>query len=343
MSTAIGSIQRPTRAGRTVAVTGACTFLGQELLRRLDEDRAYAKVLALDVRPPPIATAGGKVGFVKIDLTQPTIDDELATLLAREQVDTVVHGAFLSHPTHASEWAHELEDVGTMHVLNACAGTAPRRVVMVSTTLVYGAHPHNPNFLDEAAELRGHRDSRFINDKVRAEKQAQRFARENPGTAVCVLRFAPILGPSVDNMFTRFFARPVAPVMMGHDPLLQFVHEQDAAWAFKRAVDSDAAGAFNIVGKGVLPYTTVLALLGRVPMPMPYLLARQLSKALWATQIVGSPPSFLEFLLYLCIADGGRARRELGFAPRLGIKRTILDFLGVAPEDGATDHTRAHA
>jgi len=342
MSTATGSGSRPARGERVVAVTGACTYLGTELLRRLEEDRAYGKVLALDVRPPPLVT-GGKVGFVKIDLTQPTIDDELATLLTREQVDTVVHGAFLSHPTHASEWAHELEDVGTMHVLNACAGTSPRRLVMVSTTLVYGAHAHNPNFLTEDAELRGHRDSRFINDKVRAEKQAQRFARENPATGVCVLRFAPLLGPTVDNMFTRFFARPAAPVMMGHDPLLQFVHEQDAAWAFKRAVDSDVTGPFNIIGKGVLPYTTVLALLGRVPMPMPYLLARQLSKALWATQIVGSPPSFLDFLLYLCVADGARARRELGFTPRLGIKRTILDFLGMAPEDGATDVTRAHA
>ena len=35
------------------------------------------------------------------------------------------------------------------------------------------------------------------------------------------------------------------------------------------------------------------------------------------------------------------ARRELGFAPRLSIKRTILDFLGVPPEDGATDVARA--
>jgi UDP-glucose 4-epimerase len=329
------------RTGRVVAVTGACTYLGVELLRRLEEDRDYSRILALDVRPPPVH-GGTKLQFVKIDLTQPTIDDDIATLLEREHVDTVVHGAFLAHPTHASEWAHELEDVGTMHLLNACAGTSPRRLVMVSTTLVYGAHPHNPNFLDENAELRGHRDSRFINDKVRAEKQAQRFARENPLTQVCILRFAPILGPTVDNMFTRFLRRPLAPVMMGHDPLLQFVHEQDAAWALKRAVDSDATGPFNIVGKGVLPYTTVLALLGRVPLPMPHLIARQLSKALWATQIVGSPPSFLDFLLYLCVADGTRARRDLGFAARLSIKRTILDFLGVAPEDGATDVTRAH-
>jgi UDP-glucose 4-epimerase len=214
---------------------------------------------------------------------------------------------------------------------------------MISTTLVYGAHPKNPNFLTEDAELRGHRDSRFVNDKVRAEKQVQRFAREHPNVSVCVLRFAPILGPTVSNMFTRFFSRPVAPVMMGHDPLMQFVHEQDAAFALQRAVEGDARGAFNIVGKGVLPYTTVLALLGRVPVPMPQIVARQVSKLLWATQLVGSPPSFLDFLLYLCVADGERARRELGFSPRLSIKRTILDFGGVGPEDGATDVTRAQA
>jgi len=330
--------------GRVVAVTGACTYLGSELLRRLEEDPRYEKVLALDIRPPALAP-GGKVEFVKIDLTQPTVDADLATLLSRYHVDTFVHGAFLSHPTHAAEWAHELEDVGTMHVLNACAGVAPRRFVMISTTLVYGAHPKNPNFLTEESELRGHRDSRFVNDKVRAERQVQRFAREHPEVEVCILRFAPILGPTISNMYTRFFSRPVAPVMMGHDPLMQFVHEQDAAFALARAVESRAVGAYNIVGKGVLPYTTVLALLGRVPVPMPQIVARQLTKVLWATQLVGSPPSFLDFLLYLCVADGGKARREasLAFSPRLSIKRTILDFLGVAPEDGATDVARAQA
>ena len=330
-----------TNTGRVVAVTGACTYLGGELLRRLEEDPRFARVLALDIRPPLVR--GHKIEFIKLDLTQPTVDSELATLLERHRVDTFVHNAFLAHPTHAAEWAHELEDVGTMHVLNACAGVEPRRFIMVSTTLVYGAHPKNPNFLTEESELRGHRDSRFVNDKLRAERQVQRFAQEHPDVEVCILRFAPILGPTVSNMYTRFFRRPVAPVMMGHDPLLQFVHEQDAAFALQKAVESHATGAFNIVGKGVLPYTTVLALLGRVPVPMPQLVARQVSKILWATQLVGSPPSFLDFLLYLCVADGDKAKRELGFSPRLSIKRTILDFLGVAPEDGATDVARAQA
>src|SRR5262249_59950932 len=158
--------------------------------------------------------------------------------------------------------------------LNACAGVEPKRLILISTTVVYGAHPKNPNFLTEDAELRGHRDSRFVNDKVRAERQVQRFAKEHQNVEVCVLRFAPILGPTMSNMYTRFFSRPVAPVMMGHDPLMQFVHEQDAAWAFKQAVDSNATGPFNIVGKGVLPYTTVLALPGRGPVPMPQPRAR---------------------------------------------------------------------
>lgn len=332
-------------AGRAVAVTGACTYLGSEVLRRLAEQRPFDRILALDIRDPSTFASGlprGRIQWVKLDLTQPTIDGELATLFERERVDTLVHAAFLSHPTHATEWAHELEDVGTMHVLNAAAAVPPRRIVMVSTTLVYGAHAKNPNFLTETAELRGHPDSRFVNDKVRAEQQLLRFAAENPKTEVCALRFAPVLGPTVDNLYTRFLRRTMAPVMLGHDPVMQFVHELDAAWALWQATIGTCRGPFNIVGKGVLPYTTVLAMLGRVPIPMPLPMARHVIKALWATQLVGSPPSFLDFLLYPCVADGSRAATELGFAPRFNIQRTILDFLGEPPEDGAIDVASAH-
>src|SRR3569623_1226046 len=66
--------------GRVVAVTGACTYLGGELLRRLEEDPRYSRVYALDIRPP--AQVGAKVDFIKVDLTQPTVDGELAPRLA---------------------------------------------------------------------------------------------------------------------------------------------------------------------------------------------------------------------------------------------------------------------
>jgi UDP-glucose 4-epimerase len=319
---------------RVVAVTGACTYLGTELIKLLEDDPSYVRVLALDIRRPDLPADLVKTEHHPIDLTVPTVGSQLAALL--RGVDTVVHGAFLSFPTPAASWAHELEDVGTMHVLDACAQVAPARLLLVSTTLVYGPSPENPNWLGEGAPLRGLAGSRYVNDKVRADLQVQAYAAEHPESRVAILRFAPVLGPTIDNHVTRFLSRPVAPRLIGHDPLLQFIHEQDAASALKRAVDRDVAGAFNLVGQGVLPYSTVLAMMGRVPLPMPHFVARRLFKALWATQVANAPPTFLDFLRFLCVADGSRAERELGFRPAWDIQRTIGDFVGMTA-DGELD------
>jgi UDP-glucose 4-epimerase len=241
----------------------------------------------------------------------------------------VVHAAFLASPTHNTSWAHELESIGTMHVLNACGEARVHKLVMLSTTMLYGAHPGNPNFLSERHETRGHPRSRFINEKLEAERQVRRYATENPSQVVTILRAAATLGPTVRNFFSRFFLRPVAPILMGYDPLLQFVHERDLVDAFVLAIEHDFPGVFNIVGDGVLPYTTVLAMMGKIPLPMPALLAYPVSRALWVTQVFDSPPSFLDFLRYLCVADGEKALRVMGFRPRYDIKATIADFLGV--------------
>ena len=312
---------------RVVAVTGAHGFLGSQLLQRLEGDRRYAKLLAIDIRRPGFPLR--KTQFHKVDLTLPTADADLAAIFLREGVDTVVHVAFLSVPTHNSAWAHELESIGTMHVLNAAGEARVHKLVMLSTTLVYGARPQNPNFLSEAHEPKGHPRSRFINDKLEAERQARRFARENPQAVVTTLRAGATLGPRIDNFATRFFARPVCPVLMGYDPLLQLLHEDDLVEAFRLAVDEDHPGLYNVVGEGVLPYTTILAMLGRIPLPLPTSIAYRLSQALWMTQVFDSPPNFLDFIRFLCVADGDKARREMGFVPRRDIKATIADFAGV--------------
>jgi UDP-glucose 4-epimerase len=316
---------------RVVAVTGAYSFIGAELIKRLERDRRYYKVVAVDIRKPTFPMS--KTQFHKIDLTLPTADADLAAVWKREGVDTVVHAAFLSTPTHANAWAHELESIGTMHVLNAAAECQVRKLVVWSQTVVYGAHPLNPNFLSEEHELRGGVSrSRFVKDKVEVEKQVRRFRGENPDSIVTTLRTATTLGPTIRNFATRFFSRPVAPMLMGYDPLMQFVHERDVIDAFCRAVDNDFPGEFNIVGDGVLPYSTILALMGKVPLPMPHFVAYPLSRALWATQIFDSPPNFLDFLRFLCVADGRKAERVMGFRPQHDIKSTVHEFLGVARE-----------
>ena len=151
-----------------------------------------------------------------------SVDARLAEILAAEDVDTLLHLAFLASPTHASAWAHELESVGTMHVLNACRERPVRKFVLWSQTILYGASPSNPNFLTEQHPLRGHAESRFLADKIEAEQVVARFARQMPGTVVTTLRVAPILGPTVHNYLTRYLGRRVVPTLLGFDPLLQF-------------------------------------------------------------------------------------------------------------------------
>jgi UDP-glucose 4-epimerase len=314
---------------RVVAVTGAYSYIGAELIKRLERDRRYYKLIAVDVRKPSFAMH--KTQFHKVDLTLPTADADLAAIWKREGVDTVVHAAFLSSPTHAASWAHELESIGTMHVLNAVAECNVRKLVVWSQTVVYGAHPLNPNFLTEEHELRGAASkSRFVKDKVEVERQVQRFRRENPDTIVSTLRTAATLGPTIRNFATRFFSRPVAPMLMGFDPLMQLVHERDVTDAFVQVVDGDHPGEFNIVGDGVLPYSTILAMMGKVPIPMPHFLAYPLSQALWATQVFDSPPNFLDFLRFLCVAEGAKAQRTFGFQPKYDLKAIIESFLGVS-------------
>jgi UDP-glucose 4-epimerase len=283
-----------------------------------------SRVVSLDVAAP--RTAGRKTRVYAVDLTERSADDRAAEILAAERVDTLVHLAFLSSPTHAVAWAHELESVGTMHVLNAARRTGVRKIVLASTTMLYGAHPTNPNFLSETHPLRARNSEPFFADKVAAEREVLMYADPEKDRLVTVLRTAPILGPTVQSFLTRFLSRRLMPTVLGFDPLWQFLHEADAVAAFKLAVDRDVPGVFNVVGDGVLPFSTVVKLAGRIALPLPRSVAGPLLGALWLAQMVEAPPTLLDYLQYLCVADGDRARREMGFSPAYTTREAVLDF-----------------
>lgn len=317
-------IVRPPERGASVAVTGAASFLGRNLIGLMEEDERIARIVALDVERPP--TAGNKTRVYDVDLTQPTAEERTAEILDAERVETLVHLAFLASPTHASAWAHELESVGTMQVLNACRRTEVRKLVLWSQTVLYGAHPTNPNFLSERHPLRSRRQFRFFNDKIDAENEALRFGKPGKGRVTTLLRTAPILGPTVRNYVTEYLRRKLVPTIMGFDPLMQFVHEADAVAALKLAVDRDVPGTFNIVGEGVLPLSTVVKLAGRIALPLPRPFANSLVKALWVAHISEAPPAFLDYLQYVCVAGGEQAHRQLGFVPLYTTREAVIDY-----------------
>ena len=118
------------------------------------------------------------------------------------------------------------------------------------------------------------------------------------------------------------------PTLLGYDPLIQFVHEEDAIEAYYHAVKHDFPGVYNIVGSGVLPLSTLLKLAGKPQIPILHLAAYPLAEALWLAQAASAPAPFLDYLRYLCVADGDKARVDMGFKPKYSTKEAWMSFVG---------------
>jgi UDP-glucose 4-epimerase len=308
----------------TIAITGLGTFVGQRLAERLLAAEAPPRLLGLGLRRP--LRLEGRMLFEPVDLTEPTADGRLAEILAHHDVEVVVHTAFRHDPTPDLEYDHELETIGTLHVMHACAAAKVRRLVVQSSTMLYGPRPDNPNFLSEGHRLRGHPSAHNVENRREAEQLLARWSPRHPDTQVCVLRHCWVMGPTYTDHVVRYFERPVVPTVLGYDPLLQFVHEEDLLHCFERAALEPHAGVFNLVGSGVLPLSTLLALAAKRPLPLPATLLYRLAAYPSQSQTGDPPAGFFDYLRYLWVADGERGWAEFG-APFYSTKEAWIAFV----------------
>lgn len=298
--------------GLRVAVTGILGDLGRLLLPRLVADPRVADVIALDVAAPP---PDAQVRYRRVDLVRQDAGAELVDVFAEERIDVLLHLAFLLGPRRTGELAHEVEVIGTMRALEAAARTPVTKVVIASTSAVYGARREGPALLTEEAPLEGGGSSGFVRDKVEVERHAAKFLRLRPETTCMVLRFAPVAGPRCDNPVTRYLRRPLVPTLLGLDPMFQLLHEDDAASALLSTLDCDTSGAFNVAARRPLPLSTVVRASGAVPLPIP---AGVVGMGLKATLELGLPKvsrTLLDYIRYSCLIDCSKAREVLGFQP----------------------------
>lgn len=311
--------------GRIVGVTGATGDLGRLLLPRLAADPRVARVIALDIAAPqPIE----KVEFRKVDLTRPGTENELRQVLEETGVDALYHLAFISSRVRSAAFAHELEVIGSLHVLAAAGALGLKRLIFPSLTALYGARPNAPALITESAPLAGCPGSRFVDDKVEVEAQLKQFSTRHPGTEVVVLRFAPIVGPTSNNPITRWLKPRVVPTLMGFDPLWQVLHEDDAADALQAALFCEQSGAFNVAADGVLPLSAVVKLSGGQALPLPRWVLTQAMRALGALGAPTALPPLIDYLHYSWVADATRAARDLQFTPRWAAKDAIAAVRG---------------
>jgi UDP-glucose 4-epimerase len=307
-----------------VGVTGLHTFVADGLVRRLLARPAGLRIVGLDRRRP--MRFPDEARFSRIDLTEPTADGALAEALAAERIEVVVHAAFRTDPTSDLELDHELETIGSLHVMNACAAAKVKRLVVASSTELYGPWPDNPNFLSESHPLRGHPQAHAVRDRVEMETLLADWAARHPDVEVTVLRPCWIFGPTHWSRVTRYFSLPVLAVPLGFDPLMQLVHEDDVLRAFERAVLQPHPGVFNLVGSGVLPLSTLLRLAGKRTWRLPGALLHRLTWFPSQGQTGDPPEAFYDYLRYLWVADGRRGWDAFG-EPTYSTREAWISFV----------------
>lgn len=313
---------------QSIAITGIREFLGANLLIRLQNIPDVKLTLIERFKP---SFVNDNVAFYRIDLTDPRADIKIYEALERENVDTFIHLAFFeSHVPFNYSYAHEVQVIGTWYILNACAKKKIRKFILSSTTEVYGADPMNPNLIKEDAPLRIRPDYKYIKDRVEAEELVKKFAKKNPNTKVFILRKCPALGDKVKNFMTWYLSGAIICSVLGFDPMMQFIHQEDLIESHLKValLDEAPGGIYNIAGRGALPLSYITRLMGKINIPLIYSFAYLLFYILRAARISPFPPQHIDYIRFTFVADGTKAKERLGFIPKYSTKEVVEEFAG---------------
>lgn len=311
-------------AKQRVLITGVSRFLGGRLAQRLEADPEVGEIFGVDLEEPTLDLA--RTEFVRADIRNPLI----VKVLQATEVDTVVHTSVIATPARAGGRAamKEINVIGTMQLFAACQKAERlRKVVMKSTTAVYGSDPGDPAIFSEDMIPSSHPRSGYAKDAWEVENYARSFDRRRADVLLTIVRFANFIGPMIDTPLTRYFSLPVVPTALGYDPRLQFLHEDDAIEVLYRATREDRPGTFNAAGEGIVYLSQAIRLAGKVPVPVLVPLASVIGGLVRQSGLVDFSPEQLNFLLFGRVGDVRRLKEEFGYVPRHSTPGALRDFI----------------
>jgi UDP-glucose 4-epimerase len=307
-------------SSKRILLTGLSTYWGGRLAQALERDPGVEAIIGVDRRPPKVELH--RTEFVRVHDSHSLI----RRIVEAAEIDTVVDTRLVVDSIVTTpRLAHENNVMGTTNVLAACGGEGNpvRKLVMKSSAGYYGAEQDDPAFFTEDMERPHAPQTPIERDIVEAEAAVRAFAHRHPHVTVSVLRFASALGPALRTSLSNLFGLPAIPAILGFDPRLQFIHEDDIAGCLEHAVRNELPGVYNGGGDGVLVLSEVAGLLGRPLVPLLPPVGTGLAAGLLRRAGVRISPETLGLLRYGRAVDN-RKLKATGYRYRYTSREAVI-------------------
>jgi UDP-glucose 4-epimerase len=298
----------PAAARKTVLVTGAAGSLAKRVIGKL---QGRHQMVAVDFRRKVETDAG--IPSYLVELHKRGFED----VFAAHRIDAVIHiGRFFPHEK-TRDMRYNANVLGTKRLLDLSRKYGVTQTIIHSTYFVYGASAYNPALLDEDAPLKASEVTQDLVDSVELESLANIHLWRHPELNITILRPCNVLGPGVRNSMSILLSRPLAPVLVGFSPLMQFIHVDDMAEAIILAFEHNRPGIYNVAPDDYVPFQEAVEQCGCSKLPIPSIppaLPRLVSRALnWNAFF---PPYLINYFKYPVILDGRLFRETFGWKPR---------------------------
>ncbi len=240
----------------------------------------------------------------------------------KRRPDAVVHMATVTSLQVQGDERDRINLGGTRAVFEYCRTYGVKQVVFVGRHTFYGAAADAALYHTEEEPPLALASFPALADLVAADLYAATSLWRDPGIQTSVLRMVYTLGPSMHGTLGAFLRGRAVPMVLGYDPLFQYLHEQDAVSAIVLALEKKVRGLYNVAGPQPLPLSVIIRESGRTAVPLPEFL---LQRVLGHGGLPALPPGALSHLKFPIVVDGKRFREETGFRPTRDEVQTLHD------------------
>lgn len=313
-----------TRKREKVVITGICGALGKLLALELHKDY---DVIGVDRRP--FYDRPKDIKHLRLDLRRKSA----INTLKREKPNIIIHLGVLRNPRKhkGKEKAIHLNIESTSKLMALAQKIKVRKFVFLSSANLYGPSSTSSGFLTEDTPLHGANRSPEIRDLVSLDMMLQGMFWKAPNTETVILRPVHIVGPDLNNAPSRYLRQVNVPTIMGFDPVVQLIHQDDMVQAIRASLKPKLQGIYNVAGPSQAPLSRVLFFLGKRTFPVPGFLFREALQRAFKYNLTNYPPGELDHLKYSCLVDDRRAKKEMKLMGQKSITDTLMDLLEPYP------------